>query len=109
MYYPNEAIELWEGNRGIEEYAREIFPVEERNNGLTWMDETEDEEVDGEDAETEPDVDGATSAGDTSGVQTPFEGAPNGVSSVPNAASSVVDGGGLDPAPYSYSYFAGGC
>ncbi|KAI9676019.1 MAG: hypothetical protein M1817_000762 [Caeruleum heppii] len=34
-----EARELWEGYRGIEEYAREVFPVEERLNGLTWMDE----------------------------------------------------------------------
>jgi hypothetical protein len=31
--------ELWEGNRSMEEYAREVFPVEESNNGLTWMDE----------------------------------------------------------------------
>jgi len=30
---------LWEGNRSIEEYAREVFPVEESANGLTWMDE----------------------------------------------------------------------
>lgn len=37
--YPNEARSLWEGYRGIEEYAREVFPVEEANNGLTWMDE----------------------------------------------------------------------
>ena len=37
MYYPHEAITLWEGNRGIEEYAHETFPVEEENNGLTWM------------------------------------------------------------------------
>ncbi|KAF2090863.1 NmrA-domain-containing protein [Saccharata proteae CBS 121410] len=34
-----EALGLWEGYRDIEEYAREIFPVEERANGLTWMDE----------------------------------------------------------------------
>ena len=34
---PEEALELWEGFRGIEEYAREVFPVEEANNGLTWM------------------------------------------------------------------------
>jgi hypothetical protein len=33
------AQHLWEGNRSIEEYAREVFPVEESNNGLTWMDE----------------------------------------------------------------------
>lgn len=39
MYYPNEAIQLWEGNRGVEEYASEAFLVEERANGLTWMDE----------------------------------------------------------------------
>jgi hypothetical protein len=31
--------QLWEGNRSIEEYAREVFPVEEANNGLTWMNE----------------------------------------------------------------------
>ncbi|KAF2204440.1 NmrA-domain-containing protein [Delitschia confertaspora ATCC 74209] len=31
------ALELWEGYRGIEEYAREVFPVEEQANGLTWM------------------------------------------------------------------------
>lgn len=37
MYYPHEAITLWEGNRGIEEYAHEIFPGEEEANGLTWM------------------------------------------------------------------------
>ncbi len=34
---PDEARKLWPGYRGIEEYAREVFPVEERLNGLTWM------------------------------------------------------------------------
>ena len=34
---PEEAIRLWEGFRGIEEYAREVFPVEEAANGRTWM------------------------------------------------------------------------
>ncbi|KAL9099221.1 MAG: hypothetical protein Q9163_005249 [Psora crenata] len=34
-----EARSLWGGWRGIEEYAREVFPVEEANNGLTWMKE----------------------------------------------------------------------
>ncbi len=34
-----EALELWEGYRGIEEYAREVFPVEEAANGLNWMEE----------------------------------------------------------------------
>ena len=32
-----EARELWEGYRGIEEYAREAFPVEEEANRRTWM------------------------------------------------------------------------
>ncbi len=32
-----EARELWGGYRGIEEYAREVFPVEEEANGKTWM------------------------------------------------------------------------
>lgn len=32
-----EALQLWEGYRGIEEYAREVFPLEEAANGLTWM------------------------------------------------------------------------
>ncbi|KAI9738102.1 MAG: hypothetical protein M1818_005530 [Claussenomyces sp. TS43310] len=36
---PEEALALWEGYRGLEEYAREVFPVEEWNNGLTWMNE----------------------------------------------------------------------
>ena len=41
------AMKLWEGNRDIEEYAREVFPVEEYNNGLRWMEEEDmsDEEV----------------------------------------------------------------
>jgi len=32
-----EAKELWEGWRGMEEYAREVFPIEEEANGLEWM------------------------------------------------------------------------
>ena len=32
-----EARGLWEGWRGIEEYAREVFPVEEEVNGMSWM------------------------------------------------------------------------
>lgn len=51
MYYPNEAIELWEGNRGIEEYGGEAFLVEERANGLTWMDEDSEMEDIGEEDE----------------------------------------------------------
>ena len=34
---PDEALQLWAGYRGIEEYAREMFPLEEAANGLTWM------------------------------------------------------------------------
>lgn len=32
-----EARQLWAAYRGIEEYAREVFPVEEEANGLSWM------------------------------------------------------------------------
>jgi hypothetical protein len=38
------ATELWEGNRNIEEYAREVFPIEEYNNGMRWMDEDESDQ-----------------------------------------------------------------
>ncbi|KAI1215115.1 nitrogen metabolite repression--responsible protein [Annulohypoxylon truncatum] len=34
---PDDALKLWEGPRGLEEYAREIFPLEEEANGMTWM------------------------------------------------------------------------
>jgi hypothetical protein len=33
----DEARQLWEGWRDMEEYAREVFPVEEEANGLDWM------------------------------------------------------------------------
>lgn len=39
LEYPKEARSLWEGYRGIEEYAREVFPLEEAANGMTWMDD----------------------------------------------------------------------
>lgn len=32
-----EARTLWPAYRGIEEYAREVFPLEEEANGKTWM------------------------------------------------------------------------
>ncbi|KAH7551021.1 hypothetical protein BM1_10394 [Bipolaris maydis] len=38
---PAVALSLWEGNRSMEEYAQEVFPVEEAANGLTWMEEVE--------------------------------------------------------------------
>lgn len=34
---PEEAWRLWEGPRSLEEYAREVFPLEEEANGLVWM------------------------------------------------------------------------
>jgi hypothetical protein len=40
------AKQLWEGNREMEEYAKEIFPIEERNNGCRWMDEDESDQDD---------------------------------------------------------------
>lgn len=39
LEYPREGRSIWEGYRGIEEYAREVFPIEEFNNGLMWMEE----------------------------------------------------------------------
>ncbi|KAI0019578.1 nitrogen metabolite repression--responsible protein [Xylariomycetidae sp. FL0641] len=39
---PDDALALWEGPRGLEEYAREIFPMEEEANGMTWMFEDDD-------------------------------------------------------------------
>ncbi|KAK2606188.1 hypothetical protein QQS21_003358 [Conoideocrella luteorostrata] len=41
---PTEAFELWEGPRGMEEYAQEAFPLEEEANGLTWM--LDEDEID---------------------------------------------------------------
>lgn len=34
---PDEARGLWAGWRSVEEYAREVFPLEEANNGMNWM------------------------------------------------------------------------
>ena len=53
---PREAMDLWEGYRGLEEYAREVFPLEEAANGLNWMNEPEGEVVD-ESGEAEADED----------------------------------------------------
>jgi hypothetical protein len=75
---PREALELWEGYRGLEEYAREVFPLEEAANGLTWMNEGNetDGEVQGGEEEQEEDDDdddeGLTiGGGTTSGEATP--------------------------------------
>ena len=53
---PEEALALWEGYRGLEEYAREVFPLEEAANGLTWMNGPEEDVEranEGEDADRE--------------------------------------------------------
>lgn len=42
LEYPAEARSIWEGWRGIEEYAREVFWVEEQANGMRWMEEDAD-------------------------------------------------------------------
>ena len=39
LEYPREGRSIWEGHRGIEEYAREVFPIEEYANGLRWMED----------------------------------------------------------------------
>ncbi|EGP85116.1 uncharacterized protein MYCGRDRAFT_75077 [Zymoseptoria tritici IPO323] len=58
LEYPREGRGIWEGWRGIEEYAREVFPIEEYANGMRWMEEdgtgggtgwTTPSEVEGED------------------------------------------------------------
>jgi rhodanese-related sulfurtransferase len=50
---PEQALSLWEGYRGLEEYAREVFPLEEAANGLTWMNETDDEDMEGDDDDSD--------------------------------------------------------
>jgi hypothetical protein len=45
---PDVANGLWEAYRGLEEYAREVFPLEEAANGLSWMNEGEGTDEEGE-------------------------------------------------------------
>ena len=70
---PEEALALWEGYRGLEEYAREVFPLEEAANGLTWMNDEDDGKIQGgeeeEDAEGEEDDDEGLTIG--GGTETP--------------------------------------
>ncbi|PBP23191.1 nitrogen metabolite repression-(nmr)-responsible protein [Diplocarpon rosae] len=56
---PAEALELWEGYRGLEEYAREVFPLEEAANGLVWMNAQEEEDGEGYGSEEEGSVMGS--------------------------------------------------
>ncbi|OTB07768.1 hypothetical protein M426DRAFT_71543 [Hypoxylon sp. CI-4A] len=63
---PEDALALWEGPRGLEEYAREIFPLEEEANGMTWM--LEEEAYEGPPDENEDAVgNGAHEAADDDG------------------------------------------
>jgi hypothetical protein len=79
---PREAMELWEGHRGLEEYAREVFPLEEAANGLTWMNGEEGEvqggeegeDADGDEEEDEDEgltIGGGIGSGTTTGETTP--------------------------------------
>jgi hypothetical protein len=63
---PDEALALWEGYRGIEEYAREVFPLEEAANGLTWMNDEEEGTIEGG-GDEEEEEDDSTSDGLTMG------------------------------------------
>lgn len=57
---PEQALALWEGPRGLEEYAREVFPLEEAANGLAWMNGEDTDSGEGkENAEINGDGDGA--------------------------------------------------
>ncbi|TVY82376.1 Nitrogen metabolite repression protein nmr [Lachnellula suecica] len=78
---PEQALALWEGPRGLEEYAREVFSLEEAANGLTWMNDEEESSVvadgsergsDGE--EGSDDDDGLVMGGGTGGEATPARG-----------------------------------
>ncbi|RDL36355.1 NAD(P)-binding Rossmann-fold containing protein [Venustampulla echinocandica] len=68
-----QSLGLWEGPRGLEEYAREVFPLEEAANGLTWMNDTTDgeqtgDEMDAADAEEEGSDYGLEMAGGMAGA-----------------------------------------
>ena len=75
---PGEAMQLWEGYRGLEEYAREVFPLEEAANGLKWMEDDghhpEESDVDegrmtgGEEEEEEDEADEADESGSEQGL-----------------------------------------
>lgn len=58
---PALSLQLWEGFRSVEEYAREVFPLEESNNGQTWMNVPDDEDVDDIDIDGQDDDDDGSS------------------------------------------------
>jgi len=43
LEYPKEGRSIWEGHRGLEEYAREVFLDEEYANGLRYMVDDDDQ------------------------------------------------------------------
>lgn len=65
---PADALSLWEGYRGLEEYAREVFPLEEAANGLTWMDEEAVVDGDVQGGSLDGDGDGSTEDGEDEGL-----------------------------------------
>lgn len=81
LEYPREARSIWEGHRGIEEYAREVFPIEEYANGLRWME-------DGRNVSFADDTDAMESVG---------------MSSVPGSRP-ITPGGAATPLHYTSAY-----
>lgn len=99
LEYPREGRSIWEGYRGIEEYAREVFPIEEYNNGLRWM-----EEGGGTDGEVEGSVDGdGASSAMGSRPMTPA----NGISSIPMHISAMTPHS--HPEAGESGFFVGSC
>jgi len=69
---PKVALELWEGPRGLEEYAREVFPLEEQANGLTWM--LDEDDGDGHGGHTPVTVVHGNGNGNGNGVEHHYNG-----------------------------------
>ena len=57
LEYPREARAIWAAYRGIEAYARDVFPIEEWHNGLRWMEEPPAEPAADEAADADVDDD----------------------------------------------------
>ena len=84
LEYPREARGIWEGYRGMEEYAREVFPIEEYANGLRWMDDGK----------------GDPSAPSSSAIESAIT---NGSSSVPGSRP-ITPGGHSSPLHHTGAY-----
>jgi hypothetical protein len=76
LEYPQEGRSIWEGYRGIEEYAREVFPIEEYANGLRWMEEepsvVPDDDIDAGDAEDDAGLRGGSRPITPAGMRMPL-------------------------------------